>query len=121
MASSPPSYGGGFFTSDRAVKYGWGTPRLAAVAWLAFEVAPAWNHLEASPAAAATAATAAAATAAAATAAAAGTTLFPLRLKAYLASGRALPHLFVGAQGACVNVEVRAKPFRIHQCTNTEP
>ena len=67
----------GYFTSDRAKKYGWGLPRLVAVTWLAFEVAPLFAKETGA-----------------------------LGLGAYGASGRWLCHLYVGSIGAAVNVEI---------------
>ena len=69
-----------FFTSDRAVKYGWGAPRLAVITCASFVLAPL---LCSSPSAAS------------------GLTLWP-----YLASRRWLLHAYLGAAGAVVNVEV---------------
>lgn len=79
----------GFFTSDRAQKYGWGLPRLLALTVLSFELAP---RLSAAVAAASGASAAAGGGAAGAVAA--------LGLRSYLASGRWLAHFYVGSIGA---------------------
>ena len=78
----------GFFTSDRAAKYGWGLPRLLLVTWLSFEVAPWFSNVIVGTDGTGDAARA-------------------LGLSAYLSSQRWLPHFYVGCQGAVVNVEVR--------------
>jgi len=100
-SSVPPP--GGFFSADRFAKYGWGAPRLALVAYLAFEAAPAWSSHFCCSSPAVTA-----------SARACGAVLehggvASLGLRAYATSGRWLAHLFVGAQGAVVNIEVSSE------------
>jgi hypothetical protein len=73
----------GFFTSDRAQKYGWGLPRLLALTLLSFELAPRLSAAVAAPGDAVVASAVAA-----------------LGLRSYLASGRWLAHLYVGSIGA---------------------
>ena len=70
----------GYFTTDRAIKYGWGIPRLAFLCVLAFELAPRISS--AVPAAES------------------------LGLAAYLCSGRWIAHAYIGSIGAAVNVQV---------------
>jgi len=70
----------GYFTTDRAIKYGWGIPRLAVLCVLAFELAPRISS--AVPAAES------------------------LGLAAYLRSGRWIAHAYIGSIGAAVNVQV---------------
>ena len=66
----------GYFNTDRAVKYGWGLPRLALLTLAAFQLAPAVNYEGFG------------------------------ELGGYLASGRWAAHLYLGTIGAAVNVEV---------------
>ena len=40
MSGASRGDGGGYFTNDRAVKYGYGVPRLALVTLFAFEIVP---------------------------------------------------------------------------------
>ena len=40
LAQDPRAMSGGYFTTDRARKYGWGVPRLALLTLFAFEVVP---------------------------------------------------------------------------------
>jgi hypothetical protein len=72
-----------FFSSDRAVKYGWGVPRLALLTLAAFQLAP---RLSASAASSAPS----------------------LSLAPYLASRRWLTHAYLGSIGAAVNVRVHS-------------
>jgi hypothetical protein len=72
-----------FFSSDRAVKYGWGVPRLALLTLAAFQLAPSLSA-HASHAAPS------------------------LGLAPYLASRRWLTHAYLGSIGAAVNVKVHS-------------
>ena len=72
----------GYFSSDRAMKYGWGIPRLAVLIFIAFEVAPRLSAGVTSEGA------------------------DGLGLLAYLQSGRWLAHAYIGSIGAAVNVQV---------------
>ena len=75
----------GYFTTDRARKYGWGVPRLALLTLFAFEVVPRRFLAASAPDAAAAAS---------------------LALAPYLASMRWLGHAYMGSIGAGVNVQV---------------
>ena len=75
----------GYFTTDRARKYGWGVPRLALLTLFAFEVVPRRFLAASSPDAAAAES---------------------LALAPYLASMRWLGHAYMGSIGAGVNVQV---------------
>ena len=83
--------GGGYFTTDRAKKYGWGVPRLALLTLFAFEVVP-HRFLAAAPLGPHPDADDAAANS--------------LSLAAYLGSGRWVGHAYMGSIGAGVNVQV---------------
>jgi hypothetical protein len=83
--------GGGYFTTDRAKKYGWGVPRLALLTLFAFEVVPR-RFLAAAPLGPHPDADDAAANS--------------LSLAAYLGSGRWVGHAYMGSIGAGVNVQV---------------
>ena len=90
---------GGYFTTDRARKYGWGVPRLALLTLFAFEVVPRYflddpsgSELHAFAAAEAHPGD--------------GTATYPLRLGAYLRSLRWAGHAYMGSIGAGVNVQV---------------
>jgi hypothetical protein len=78
----------GYFSSDRARKYGWGLPRLALLTVAAFQLAP-FASSAVPPAAAA-----------------------PLALLPYLRSGRWVAHAYLGSVGAAVNVRVH--PFAVN-------
>ena len=80
---------GGYFSSDRAVKYGYGLPRLALLTLAAFTLAPRLSPRV--PGGAAEAA---------------------LGLRAYLASRRWVAHAYLGSVGAAVNVCVQ--PFAVN-------
>jgi hypothetical protein len=82
----------GFFTSDRAQKYGWGLPRLFVLTILSFELAPRLSSVVAAE-------TASNATNEAGGIVAAGSAA-ALGLKSYFASGRWLGHFYVGSIGA---------------------
>ena len=75
----------GYFTTDRARKYGWGVPRLALLTLFAFEVVPRRFLAASAPDAAAAES---------------------LALAPYLASMRWLGHAYMGSIGAGVNVQV---------------
>ena len=75
----------GYFTTDRARKYGWGVPRLALLTLFAFEVVPRRFLAASSPDADAAES---------------------LALAPYLASMRWLGHAYMGSIGAGVNVQV---------------
>ena len=70
----------GFFSADRAVKYGHGVVRLALLTLYAFQWAPQFAH--------------------------GGPALAQLSMRAYLQSGRWLAHSYLGSVGAAVNVRV---------------
>ena len=89
---------GGYFTTDRARKYGWGVPRLALLTLFAFEVVPRY-FLDASG-------SELNAFAAAEAHPGDGTATYPLRLGAYLRSLRWVGHAYMGSIGAGVNVQV---------------
>ena len=89
---------GGYFTTDRARKYGWGVPRLALLTLFAFEVVPRY-FLDASG-------SELNALAAAEAHPGDGTATYPLRLGAYLRSLRWVGHAYMGSIGAGVNVQV---------------
>ena len=74
----------GYFTTDRARKYGWGVPRLTLLTLFAFEVVPRRFLAASAPDAAAAS----------------------LALAPYLASMRWLGHAYMGSIGAGVNVQV---------------
>ena len=93
---------GGYFTSDRAAKYGWGVPRLALVTLFAFEIVPR-AFLAGSPRTAIDALTS---TPAPFTAAAAAAPFAPLTFLPYVASLRWTAHAYTGSIGAGVNVQV---------------
>ena len=112
----------GYFTSDRAVKYGFGVPRLLLVTLFAFEVVPRFflnlnvdSVTEASVSVPAStsffssffsSAAAASAAAAGARQHARGAAIDALRLAPYLASMRWVGHTYMGSIGAGVNVQV---------------
>ena len=93
---------GGYFTSDRAAKYGWGVPRLALVTLFAFEIVPR-AFLAGSPRTAIDALTS---TPAPFPAAAAAAPFAPLTFLPYVASLRWTAHAYTGSIGAGVNVQV---------------
>lgn len=90
---------GGYFTTDRARKYGWGVPRLALLTLFAFEVVPRYFLDDASG-------SELHAFAAAEAHPGDGTATYPLRLGAYLRSLRWAGHAYMGSIGAGVNVQV---------------
>ena len=92
---------GGYFTSDRAAKYGWGVPRLALVTLFAFEIVPR-AFLAGSPAPV----DALVSTPLPFTAEAAAAPFAPLTLVPYLQSLRWIAHAYTGSIGAGVNVQV---------------
>jgi len=81
----------GFFTSDRAQKYGWGLPRLLVLTVLSFELAPRLSSVVIAATSRATHDAAGIITAGSVAA---------LGLKSYFASGRWLGHFYVGSIGA---------------------
>ena len=90
---------GGYFTTDRARKYGWGVPRLALLTLFAFEVVPRYFLDDASGSELNEFAAAEAHPGD-------GTATYPLRLGAYLRSLRWAGHAYMGSIGAGVNVQV---------------
>ena len=92
---------GGYFTSDRAAKYGWGVPRLALVTLFAFEIVPR-AFLAGSPAPV----DALVSTPPPFTAKAAAAPFAPLTLVPYVQSLRWIAHAYTGSIGAGVNVQV---------------
>ena len=98
LAQDPRAMSGGYFTTDRARKYGWGVPRLALLTLFAFEVVPRY-FLDASGSELDVFATAEAHPGD-------GTATYPLRLGAYLRSLRWVGHAYMGSIGAGVNVQV---------------
>ena len=92
---------GGYFTSDRAAKYGWGVPRLALVTLFAFEIVPrAFLAGSRAPV------DALVSTPLPFTARAAAAPFAPLTLVPYLHSLRWIAHAYTGSIGAGVNVQV---------------
>ena len=92
---------GGYFTSDRAAKYGWGVPRLALVTLFAFEIVPrAFLAGSRAPV------DALVSTPLPFTAEAAAAPFAPLTLVPYLQSLRWIAHAYTGSIGAGVNVQV---------------
>jgi hypothetical protein len=85
---------GGYFTSDRAIKYGYGVPRLLLLTLFAFEVAPRL-FLKNADGGASSAFMRSSSSAAAL-----------LRLSPYLTSMRWAGHSYLGSIGAGVNVQV---------------
>jgi hypothetical protein len=70
-----------YFNSDRAIKYGWGIPRLAILCILAFEIAPRLSS--------------------------GVTDSSAMGLESYLRSWRWLTHAYIGSIGAAVNVQLQ--------------
>ena len=114
----------GYFTSDRAVKYGFGVPRLLLVTLFAFEVVPRFfmnvdgvvvesasvptstSFFSSFFGSSSSSAAAAAEAAAAAQQQARDAAVEALRLAPYLASMRWVGHTYMGSIGAGVNVQV---------------
>jgi hypothetical protein len=102
----------GYFTSDRAVKYGFGVPRLLLVALFAFEVVPRLflntDNTDNTDGLTTTSSwfSSSSSSSAAAAATAAGHASDALRLAPYMLSTRWAGHAYLGSIGAGVNVQV---------------